>query len=103
MKIKSKILCMQDFVGGMIGWLMFQHCGFEKAYYVWDEDTPKDPDNTATVLMKGNYISIRTNRNDTQYIIAISKHFFSEPHDFEIKRFQNIVQVTQRGSLPCLG
>lgn len=95
MKIKSQSLNMTNFIGGMVGWLAFQKSGFEKACYVWDADTAgDDPECTDTVLVKKDYLSIRTKSNDREYITAIAKHLLGEPYNFNItQKEQDIVQV----------
>ncbi len=53
MKIKSQSVNMTNVIGGMVGWLIIQKSGFEKAFMFWDADTVgDDPENADTVLMK---------------------------------------------------
>lgn len=85
MRIKSQSLGMHNFIGDMVGWLAFQRSGFEKAFYVWDADTAgEDPETADTALMKKDYLSIRTERRDREYIIAIAKHLLGEPDNFTV-------------------
>lgn len=86
MRIKSEVLGMHNFIGGMVGWIAFQKTGFEKAFYVWDADTAgEDPNDTDTVLMKKNYLSIRTDSKDREYINAIATNLLGKPYSFIIE------------------
>lgn len=99
MKIKSQSLNMTDFIGGILGWLVIQKSGFEKAFYVWDADTVgDDPENADTVLLKRDYLSIRTLNHDLKYITAIAEHLLGEPYEFNIAvNVAGFVTVTRKG------
>lgn len=49
---------------------------------------------TDTVLVKKDYLSIRTQSNDREYITAIAQHLLGEPYNFNItQNAQDIVHV----------
>lgn len=97
MRIKSQTPGMHNFIGGMVGWLAFQKSGFEKAFYVWDADTAgEDPESADTVLMKKDYLSIRTDSQDRKYINAIATNLLGEPYSFIIEQKEKGIWQVKR-------
>jgi hypothetical protein len=98
MKVKYKSVNIRDYIGDMYGWIMFKKSGFEKAFYVWDADTVGDvPEHADTVLLKKDYLSIRTVNHDLKYITAIAEYLLGEPYEFNIAIHEcGLVTVTRK-------
>lgn len=93
MKIKMERVAIQQFIGGLLGRCALANAGFSEAYYVWDEDTNPDGLNTDTVLVRPDYLSIRTKSKSKRYINAIAERILGKPYSIEITFNDGIVKV----------
>lgn len=84
MKLIIEHVSIGNFIGGIAGWLMLKKSGFESAYYVGEADT---------VLVRKDYISIRTRSKSKRYIESIARHFLGKTSVFKITKKDGIVDV----------
>lgn len=93
MKIKMERVMIQQFLGGLLGRCALANAGFTDAYYVWDEDTNSDGSNSDTVLVRPDYLSIRTKSKNKWYINAIAERILGKPYSFIITFKDGIAKV----------
>ena len=93
MKIKMERVMIQQFIGGLLGRCALANARFTDAYYVWNEDTNPDGSNADTVLVRPDYLSIRTQSKNKWYINAIAERILGNPYNFIITFNDGIAKV----------
>lgn len=93
MKIKIERVMIHQFRGGLLGRCALANAGFDEAFYAYDTDTDPDGSNADTVLVRKDYLSIRTENKSAEYINAIAKRILGKPYNFKITFEDGIAKV----------